>query len=172
VNDEEAVQRVQEGNRDAFGALMDAHLGAVRRFVALRVPRVHLVEEVVHEVFVFAYLNIQKYRRGASFRGWLLAVAANLIRAEILRHARERVNRAGYALSRGREAAPAAAADLDLAAVEDAGGRDLLRLKYVLGYGASEIARRVGRSPAWVRCALFRLRQRLRRDGFRSAVDS
>ncbi|HEX7897267.1 MAG TPA: sigma factor [Planctomycetota bacterium] len=161
MSDEEAVQRVQEGERDAFGPLMDGHLGALRAFVALRVPRVHLVDEIVHEAFVFAYLNIQKYRRGTSFRGWLLAIAANLIRAEVLRFARERVNHAGYARSRVRETAPVAAPELEFPGL--ARGHDLLRLRYALGYRASEIARRVGRSPGWVRNALCRLRQQLRR---------
>jgi DNA-directed RNA polymerase specialized sigma24 family protein len=170
MNDEEAVQRVQEGRRDAFGPLMDAHLGAVRAFVALRVPRVHLVEEVVHEAFVFAYLNILKYRRGTSFRGWLLAIAGNLIRAETLRFARERANRDRYVRSRGAEARPAAPAELDLAGLDDAGGRDLLHLRYALGYRAPEIARKVGRSPGWVRNALCRLRQKLRRSELGAAA--
>ncbi len=171
MNDEEAVQRVQRGERDAFASLMDGHLGALRAFVALRVPRVHLVDDIVHDAFVFAYLNIQKYRRGTSFRGWLLAIATNLIRAEVLRFARERANRDRYVRTRGTEAKPPAPAELELAGLEDVEGRDLLRLKYALGYGASEIALRVGRSPGWVRSALCRLRQALRRRDLRTAFE-
>ena len=169
-DDASAVQQVQEGNAEAFGWLMDSHLARVRALVALRVPRAHLIEEIVHDTFVFAYLNIHKFRRGASLSSWLLSIALNLIRAELLRQARERANQAKYVrLCRPKPgpsiASPAEEKKLDMAGLGDlgVGGENLLLLRYALGYGAGEIAERVGRSPGWVRSALFRLRQEIRR---------
>jgi len=100
------VRAVQAGETKSFEALLDAHLDYLRAFIALKLPTAHLVNEIAHEAFVFAYRNIRSFEAGTSFRAWLRAVAGNLIRAEVQRFQREQVNRLGYARHKTWQTAP------------------------------------------------------------------
>src|SRR5437016_2056482 len=104
-HDDEAalVRAVQGGDARAFEPLVDRHLDAVRGFVALRLPVAHLVSEIAHETFVFAYRHLDQFAAGTSFRAWLRAIAGNLIRAELQRYRREQTNQLGYARHRRLE---------------------------------------------------------------------
>ena len=53
------VQAVQRGDPGAFRPLVDRHLAAIHAFVAVKLPVAHLVDELTHETFVFAYRNIR-----------------------------------------------------------------------------------------------------------------
>src|SRR5579862_5838493 len=86
--DGDLITRVQKGDGAAFGPLLDRHLVNIRSFVALKVPVAHLVDELTHETFVFAYQHIAQFEAGTAFRPWLRAIAWNLIRAELQRFSR------------------------------------------------------------------------------------
>lgn len=94
------VHAVQAGDAAAFEPLVDAHLDHLRAFIALKLPIAHLVDEVAHETFIFAFRNLARFTPGTSFRAWLRAIAANLIRAEVQRYAREQQNQLNYARAR------------------------------------------------------------------------
>ena len=83
------IRAVQAGDAAAFEPLVDTHLDSLRAFIALKLPLAHLVDELAHETFVFAFRNLAGFTAGTSFRAWLRAIAANLIRAELQRYARE-----------------------------------------------------------------------------------
>lgn len=170
-DDTALVAAVQAGDHDAFAALLDRHLPNVRAFLALKAPVVHLVDEVAHEAFVFAYRHLEQFEPGTSFRAWLRAIAWNLLRAEIQRFAREQVNQerfaawqADAALTTANEPEPSAEAEHleDCLAQLDPPLRELLLLKYREGHDTGEIAGRLKRSLVWVRVSLFRVRQQLR----------
>ena len=88
-DDDSFVQAVQRGDHENFEPLLDRHLPHVRAFLALKAPIPHLVDELAHETFVFAFRNLGKYTPGTSFRAWLRAIAWNLLRAEVQRFSRE-----------------------------------------------------------------------------------
>jgi RNA polymerase sigma-70 factor (ECF subfamily) len=170
-NDEELVRRVQEGDAAAFEPLLDRHIPQVRAFLALRAPVAHLVDEVAHETFVFAYHNLAKFEAGTSLHAWLRAIAWNLLRAEIQRYSREQAGQSRYVEQR------LADLSLDFSPREDSPlmeylaecmeklpqpSRDLLQLKYHHACTSEEIAGKLQRSLAWVRTVLFRVRQQLK----------
>lgn len=93
----DAIHAVRRGDSRAFEHLVDAHLDSLRAFIALRLPAPHLIDEIAHESFVFAYRRIEDFEPGTSFRAWLRAIATNLVRAEIQRYAREQAGRFRHA---------------------------------------------------------------------------
>ena len=61
------ILKVQAGDLQAFEPLVDQHLPPVRAFIALRTPAAHLVDELAHETFVYAFRNIHAFGAGTSF---------------------------------------------------------------------------------------------------------
>jgi RNA polymerase sigma-70 factor (ECF subfamily) len=171
ADDARLVAAVQAGELHAFDPLVERHLDAVHAFVALKLPVAHLVDEITHETFLFAFRRIAEFTPGSSFRAWLRAIAANKIRAEVERHLREERNRLAYAECREIEEAleaPSAADSRGLEALTDCLAavpdhlRTLLNLRYHDECSSEEIAGRLQRSVAWVRTTLCRVRQQLR----------
>ena len=151
--------------------MLDRHLPRVRAFLALNVPAPHLVDELAHETFVFAYRRFNDFKPGTSLPAWLRAIAWNLLRAEVQRFAREQANQERFAawqtevaLAATAENEPSAEADHLVDCLNEIPGplRELLVLKYREDRGTDEIAARLQRSLVWVRVSLFRVRQQLR----------
>jgi len=168
-NDEQLVTDARTGEGTAFAALLDRHLPHVRTFLALRAPVPQLVDELAHDTFVFAYRHLDEFAPGTSFRAWLRAIAWNLLRAEVQRFARERVQLerfAAWQLEAWTAAAPEPSAEaehlLDCVGELPEPLRQLVALKYQEEHSGEEIAGRLGRSAVWVRVSLFRVRQLLR----------
>jgi RNA polymerase sigma-70 factor (ECF subfamily) len=75
VPDPELVERARRGDDDAFCALLERH-----RIVALRVGYTIAgpdAEDAVQEAMVKAYHHLGRFRPGAPFRPWFLAIVAN-----------------------------------------------------------------------------------------------
>jgi RNA polymerase sigma-70 factor (ECF subfamily) len=171
TGDDFLVAAVQAGEVRHFEPLVEGHLDAIHAFVALKLPVAHLVDEITHETFVFAFRRLAEFTPGTSFRAWLRAIAANKIRAEVERHLREERNRLAYAEQRALEEATAVDTRLDSREVEALNEcleavpddlRALLNLRYHDESSSEEIAGRLQRSLAWVRTTLCRVRQQLR----------
>ncbi len=171
MDEQTLIQQVQEGRLDAYGQLMDLHVRRLRAVIALHAPVPHLIDEIAHEAYVFAYNHIGEFQRGTSFFAWIKSIAWNLMRAEIQRFSREQANQLKYAERRVVEAAPpkpveTAAREIDglEKCLERVPPRlkQLLEMRYRLSFSTQEIAERAGQSAAWVRTTLCRLRRQLR----------
>jgi RNA polymerase sigma-70 factor (ECF subfamily) len=171
MDEQSLIQQVQEGNLEAFGSLMDLHVRRLRAVIALQAPVPHLIDEIAHETYVFAYNRIQEFQRGTSFFAWLKSIAWNLMRAEIQRFSREQANQAKYADRRVFEVVPQKTPEhavRELEGLEKCLDRvpprlkQLLQMRYNLSFSTQEIAERAGQSAAWVRTTLCRLRKQLR----------
>lgn len=171
TEDAQLVAAVQAGDLQAYEPLVGGHLDAIHAFVALKLPVPHLVDEITHETFVFAFPSIAKFTPDTSFRAWLRAIAANKVRAEIERYYREERNRLAYTERRAIEDALQTTASPDSREVEALNDclkdvpeklRTLLNLKYHDESSSEEIASSLERSVAWVRTTLCRVRQQLR----------
>jgi RNA polymerase sigma-70 factor (ECF subfamily) len=70
----ELVRRIKQGETERFAELIDRYQDHVGRIVGRRVPadRVH---ELVHEVFVKAYVNLAQFSESAPFGNWLAGIA-------------------------------------------------------------------------------------------------
>lgn len=165
------VRAVQGGDAAAYTPLVAHHLPHIHAFIALKLPVPHLVDELAHETFVFAYRQFHTFAPGTSLRAWLRAIAANKVRAEVERYLREQANRLRYTEHRLLElslAQPDDAAAAEVEAMQDCLGRlpayqrQLLDWRYHDAIPADEMARRLERSIAWIRTMLFRIRQQLR----------
>jgi RNA polymerase sigma-70 factor (ECF subfamily) len=171
TEDTQLVAAVQAGDAHAFDPLVERHLDAIHAFIALKLPVPHLVDEITHETFVFAFRTIAKFTTDTSFRAWLRAIAANKVRAEIERYYREERNRLAYSERRAIEDALHETSPQDSREVEVLNDclkevpeklRTLLNLKYHDESSSEEIARSLERSVSWVRTTLCRVRQQLR----------
>jgi RNA polymerase sigma-70 factor (ECF subfamily) len=171
IDEDALILMVQRGDLQAFEPLVDQHLPHVRAFIALRTPAAHLVDELAHETFVYAFRNIHEFVAGSSFANWLRSIAWNLLRAEILRFSREQANHVRYAQARrvdlvhsNTDLSGSREAEFLEQCVDQLPGtvRELLTLKYHGEHSSQEIAQRLKRSTAWVWTMLFRLRQQLK----------
>jgi RNA polymerase sigma-70 factor (ECF subfamily) len=170
-SDAHLVTAVLNGDIHAFDPVVERHLDCIHAFVALKLPVPHLADEITHETFVFAYRHLAQFTPGTSLRAWLRAIAANKVRAELERYAREERNRLAYAQRCALDealAVPVQADSREIEALNDClqavpeHGRALLNLRYRDESSSEEIASRLGRSLAWVRTTLCRIRAQLR----------
>ncbi|EGB14740.1 RNA polymerase, sigma-24 subunit, ECF subfamily [Pseudodesulfovibrio mercurii] len=73
MDDEEVIERILDGDRDAFALLLRRHESHVSRLVAAHVPP-DQAAEVAHEAFIRAYRGLPGYRPIKPFRNWLTTV--------------------------------------------------------------------------------------------------
>ena len=165
------IERVQQGDLDAYERLMDLHVRRLRAYVALNAPAKYLVDEVAHEAFVFAFRRIKEFTPGTSFQAYVRAIAEQVLRAEVQRFSRERANKMKYAERLAVERFQARTAPLASAELEHLESclsevppklRGLLDLKYKQGTSTTELAQALQQSAAWIRTTLFRLRKQLK----------
>lgn len=171
IDQDTLVKQAQGGDLKAFEPLVDAYLPEIRAFLALNVPAAHLVDELGHETFVYAFRHIHQFAAGTAFGAWLRTIAWNLLRAEILRFSREQAHQMRYAQEHflklaSEETAPPASHEVDFLGecLEQLApsARTLVDLKYHRDHSSEEIAEQLQRSAAWVRTTLFRIRQQLK----------
>ena len=75
------VQRVQDGDAEAFGLIYDAYLDVVFRYVYFRIHDKHLAEDFASETFVRALRRIDSVSfQGRDICAWLITIARNIIR--------------------------------------------------------------------------------------------
>lgn len=166
------IRAVQAGDAAAFEPLVDTHLDSLRAFIALKLPVAHLVDELAHETLVFAFRNLAGFTAGTSFRAWLRAIAANVIRAELQRYAREQQNQFNYARARELERSlmtgPGAGESAEVEHLRDCVAglpphlKELVELKYTQDESIESIAAKLTRTENAVWQALFRLRTQLK----------
>jgi RNA polymerase sigma-70 factor (ECF subfamily) len=170
VEEDALIRAVQAGGLEEFESLIHRHGSHLRAFVAMRLPIAHLIDELAHETFVFAYRHIADFEVGTDFGKWLRAIAFNLIRQETLKHQRVAKNHERYleyclvqSSAKAVRVEDPAIAHLEecLEALPDA-QRALLGMKYRLSQSSREMAQALGQSEAWVRTTLCRVRSALR----------
>ena len=73
------VVSAQEGDKDAFGKIYDTFFDAIYRYVFFRM-RAGEVEDVVENIFIKCWMNLDKYeKRDFSFSAWLYKIACNTV---------------------------------------------------------------------------------------------
>ena len=78
------VQRVQDGDAEAFGLIYDAYVDVVFRYVYFRVHDKHLAEDFASETFTRALRRIDSVSyQGRDVGAWLITIARNIIRDHI-----------------------------------------------------------------------------------------
>lgn len=118
VTDDELVDRARQGDREAFGELVDRHGRAVHRAAVAVLGSAVEAEDVAQDALVTAYRKLDTFRGEASFRTWLLRIAwrqaqdrRRSLRRRLARLVARPVHEAGaaLALAPGQEQAVAGA---------------------------------------------------------------
>ena len=156
------VERVCAGDEEAFGELYRIFAPLVHGIVLARVPRDE-VQDIVQEVFLAAYKNLNTLRDKNVFGAWLATIARNRA-TEFYRHAKpteELSEEVGGKENPHNEAREILATIRALPETY----RETLILRLVEGMTGQEIAERTGLTPESVRVNLHRgmklLRQKL-----------
>lgn len=173
---EEAIQRVKDGAVDEYGEVIRAYRARLRNAIAGSCPSGVDPDEIVHRAFIEAYRQINTYRPGTNFYGWLSAIARNLLLAELKRYQRQQKNSASYLehlvankmletveaetveSRRGEEEVAALHSCLQQFPVES---RSLLEARYDSQTPLERVAQQAGKSVAAVKFQLFAIRRRL-----------
>lgn len=159
------MARFRDGDRDAFGVLIDRHAVRVHRFLVGWLRREDLAEEIAQAAMVKAAVRIDQLAEGQAFLSWLLTIA----RTTGLDHLRRNPVERSLPLERAEE--PASSGErsvaIDVRRVLDAlsaDDREILLLSDYLGMPVAEVATtlNIGTSAAKMRIQRARLRFRER----------
>jgi RNA polymerase sigma-70 factor (ECF subfamily) len=183
--DEEAVDRVLAGDRDAFAVLVERHGSRIHAAILRMIGDREAANDLAQETFLKAFSALASFRRGAAFSTWLYAIALNQVRTEY----RRRKSVKGQAMlsldagggggddSPGRPMEPAGAGPgpSDAAGRKEAAAllhralarldeeyREAVVLRDLEGLSYEEIAEAVGAPPGTVRSRIHRGRAALR----------
>lgn len=77
VSDEAAAKRVQGGEPQAFGILVERYEAKLLRYGRKFLPRSEDIEDIVQEVFMKTYENLQSFDSSQKFSPWIYRIAHN-----------------------------------------------------------------------------------------------
>jgi RNA polymerase sigma factor (sigma-70 family) len=172
------IARAQEGDDVAYGSLVRAHQDIAFRVACLAGGSAADAEEAAQEGFVKAWRALPRFRTGAPFRPWLLAIVANEARnrrraagrrAGLALRAAEQAEHAEHAVGTGG-ASPEAlvlasarrAVLLTALAALDERDRSVLTCRYLLELSEEETAAALGCRRGTVKSRTSRALERLR----------
>jgi RNA polymerase sigma factor (sigma-70 family) len=174
-NEAALVARAQRGDAVAYGSLVRAHEDIAFRVACLAGGSAADAEEAAQEGFVKAWRALPRFRPGAPFRPWLLAIVANEARnrrraagrrAGLALRAAEQAQRAGATSGSSPETLVLASARRDallaaLAALDER-DRSVLTCRYLLELSEEETAAALGCRRGTVKSRTSRALERLR----------
>ena len=71
------IDRILRGRIDAFADLVQPHLTSLNRFARQKLRSESEAEDVVQQSMLLAFSHLRHFRREASFKTWLHAIALN-----------------------------------------------------------------------------------------------
>ena len=77
LSDEELVKLVQKKDESAFAKLMERYTGKLLRYGSRLIPREDNIGDIVQDVFVTVYQNIQDFDSTRKFSPWIYRIAHN-----------------------------------------------------------------------------------------------
>jgi RNA polymerase sigma-70 factor (ECF subfamily) len=87
--DEELARLVQGNNTDAFGVLLSRYQPKLLRYGRKFMAREEHIEDVVQEIFIKAYQNIESFDVSRSFSPWIYRIAHNAFANALRQRSRE-----------------------------------------------------------------------------------
>jgi RNA polymerase sigma factor (sigma-70 family) len=179
TDDAELIERAKQGDVDAYGELVRRYQQDARR-TAAAIAGVSVADDAAQEAFVRAHRNLARFRPGAPFRPWLLAVVANVARNH--RRSAGRWTRAVQSGHRGRHVAPSAEDEMITRQASSAVRaaldalppryRDVVACRYLLDLSEAETGRVLGLARGTVKSRLSRALDRLEGQLHREVHDA
>ena len=77
ISDSECVQRIQQGETDAFELLVRRHQTSIFNLIYRMLGDYDEAAEIAQEAFLSAYKSIDQFRGEANFSTWLYRIALN-----------------------------------------------------------------------------------------------
>ncbi len=162
------LDRALQGDGDAFARIVARHQQRVAAHVWPLLRGAGVVEEVVHDTFVEAYLSLASFRGGAALSTWLCGIATRVCYRRM--RDRDRRGRRDAAFAREQQRAIAESGETDERATKlwalvdtmPAKDRLVLVLAYAHGLSIGEIATLSGTNALAAKLRLHRARNRLR----------
>src|SRR5437879_2273432 len=115
MDDQEVIQRWQQGDPAAFAALVRRWHQPVARFLTHFLGRTDLVQDLCQEVFLRVYHAGPRYRASAAFSTWLYRIALNVAR-DAARRRRKMLPLETYEPAASEASAEAACQEREMAA--------------------------------------------------------
>jgi len=170
----ELVARAKRGDAGAYERLVEEYQTIAYRTAYLITSSAADAEEAAQDGFAKAYAALERFREGAPFRPWLLAIVANEARnrrRSAKRRARLALRVAEEPLSGDAAPSPEAvllAAEQRRALLEAVNGlseddRLVIACRYFVGLSEEETAAVIGRPQGTVKSRVARAIERLRR---------
>ncbi len=166
-NEIRLVELAQSGDNKAFTLLYERYSRMVHGIILARVPR-HEADDLVQDVFLFAWRKLNTLREAAAFGGWIGMIARNrAMDYHRQKHESEELTEnAAESLSANPSQKAEALAALEIIKSLPEAYRETLMLRLVEGMTGPEIAEQTGLTPDSVRVNLHRgmkmLKERLR----------
>ena len=79
MTDEELVALVQKGNKEIFGQIMDRYTEKLSRYGRRFLSSPDHIEDIVQDVFIKTYQNIQSFDVTRKFSSWIYRIAHNAL---------------------------------------------------------------------------------------------
>jgi len=79
--DSELVALAREGDKHAFGQLIERYTQMVKRIVIGKIANEEIAQELLQETFLHAYLSLSHLRDDSRFKSWLYGIALNVCRS-------------------------------------------------------------------------------------------
>jgi RNA polymerase sigma-70 factor (ECF subfamily) len=103
IEENQIIERVLKGDREAFAALVDAYKGAIFNLAFRMTDSYQDADDLSQETFTRAYRNLRQFDPQKRFFTWIYTIGLNLIRNHLKKHGREmtRENAAGSSTEAG-----------------------------------------------------------------------
>lgn len=173
---DQVIERVLSGDKEAYAEIVAEFQDMLMAFAAFRVADGDMADEVVHQTFIRAYEQLDRFQRNKDFGQWLRTICKYMIMAELKKSSSDSYNRRNYGehirgvLAQTSEECVDNDDSSDTAKILDACLRNLpersqamLQMRYEQKLPASQISAEFGQSEGWVATTLFRLRGELKR---------
>ena len=179
INDADLIQRVLDGDQDAFTALVNKYQKSVHALVWRKIGDFHIAEELTQDVFLKAYKRLSTLKRPEHFPGWLYVIATRhsvswLRKKQVPIRSLDTMSTdeleeacyAQYEVVRNETAAIEQRRELVKRLLNKLpeSERTVVTLYYLAEMSGAEISQFLGVSPNTVRSRLHRARQRLEKQ--------
>ena len=170
---DQLVERVQNGDREAFAEVVFAIRKELRIFLSAHASSIDMIDEVLQSTLVMCYEIIHKYERRGTFLSWVKGIARNLLLKEVRTRSRyvspdedlldrivvEASVNSLQAQAREEEYVDHLRECLKQLPEES---RQLIQRRYFNGMSVRDLAKAYNRTESWTAVALFRIRDILR----------
>ena len=179
ANDVDLIQRVLDGDQDAFTTLVNKYQKSVHALVWRKIGDFHIAEELTQDVFLKAYKRLSTLKRPEQFPGWLYVIATRhcfswLRKKQVPTRSLDAMSMeeleeacyTQYEADRGETAAIEQRRELVKRLLKKLpeSERTVVTLYYLAEMSGAEISQFLGVSPNTVRSRLHRARQRLEKE--------